>query len=110
MKLNFSPMRRNDTLVLDRCGDRLIVNGETFDFGPLEEGSSLPAQAIGSPWFAGPVSRRDGVLELTVILPHGPNASRAQLSPAPLELISDGPVALPTVPTVLSSTLPTSEV
>lgn len=98
MTLHFSPIRSNDTLVLERQGDILIANGEAFDFSPLAEGQSLPAQAVASPWFVGPVSRRGGVLELTVLLPHGANAPHAQRSPQPIGLTGDGLVALPAAP------------
>ncbi len=98
MKLHFSPMRRDDTLVLGCQGDSLIINGELFDFTPLDNGQTLPADAVDSPWITGPVSRRDGVLELTVLLPHGPNATSEQLSPTSLEVTSDGLVPLPGSP------------
>lgn len=98
MKLHFSPIRSDDTLVLERQGDTLIANGEAFDFSPLTEGESLPAQAVASQWFVGPVSRRGGVLELTVLLPHGANAPPEQRSPEAIDLTCDGLVALPASP------------
>lgn len=98
MKLHFSPIRSDDTLVLERQGDVLIANGEAFDFSPLAEGQTLPAQAIASQWFVGPVSRRGGMLELTVLLPHGVNAAHTQRSPEATNLTCDGLVALPAAP------------
>lgn len=98
MNLQFSPMRRDDSLVLERQGDILIINGEAFDFSPLEEGQTLPGDAVNSPWITGPVSRHEGQLVLTVLLPHGPDASPEQLSPTSLEVTSDGLVTLPGSP------------
>jgi hypothetical protein len=95
MKITFSPQRRGDTLELHRVGDTLTVNGEAFDFSKLGEGDRLPAEAMSSQWFVGPVTRADGVLQLTIMLPLPINYSPAQAFPEPLVLTGDGPVALP---------------
>lgn len=57
MHIILSPQNREDRLALHCDGDVLTVNGEAFDFGPLPEGGTLPAAAIASAWFAGPVTR-----------------------------------------------------
>ncbi|MGH1413636.1 MAG: hypothetical protein ACRBB0_09080 [Pelagimonas sp.] len=98
MKLHFSPMRRDDPLVLERQGDIVIINGEPFDFTDLPEGQTLPAQAVASDWITGPISRQDGVLELSIGLPHGPNASAEQRAAQSIEVTQDGLVALPGCP------------
>ena len=95
MHITFSPMRHDARLALARKGDALVVNGEVFDFAPLPEGASLPASAVASPWFAGPVTRIGGVLHLALILPHGVSAPEATRFPAPLVVRKDGPIALP---------------
>jgi hypothetical protein len=95
MKITLSPQRRDDTLELHRSGDTLTVNGEAFDFSKLGEGDRLPAEAIASEWFAGPVTRIDGDLQLIILLPLPANYSPAQAFPEPLVLTGDGPVALP---------------
>ncbi|HBO1688137.1 TPA: hypothetical protein L4F78_006352, partial [Pseudomonas aeruginosa] len=61
----YAPLPCSDErLSLSRDGDVLIVNGQVFDFTPLPDGGELPAEAIGSEWFAGPALRRAGGLEL----------------------------------------------
>lgn len=95
MHITFSPMRHDDRLDLTRKGDALIVNGEVFDFAPLPEGASLPAAAIASRWFAGPVHRIGGTLHLALLLPHGMPAPGETLFPAPVSAAQDGPIALP---------------
>ena len=95
MKINFSPMRRDEPLELHREGDVLTVNGEDFDFGPLPEGAMLPAEAMDSDWFSGPLERIEGKLHLVLTLPHGPQAPEATRFPAPLEVEADGPVEVP---------------
>lgn len=95
MIINFSSVRLDTQLSVTRAGDTLIVNGEVFDFSPLLEGATLPTGAVLSPHFSQTVDRVDGELELTLILPHGPNAPESTRFPAPLVVTVDGPVAIP---------------
>lgn len=101
MQITFQPQRHDDALSLERKGDVLLVNGEPVDFGPLAEGARLPAEAIGSPWFAGPVERVEGELRIALILPHGPvrpdgsGVPRETLFPAPVIAAEDGPIPVP---------------
>jgi hypothetical protein len=95
MIITLTPMRRDDALTLHRAGDMLTVNGTPYDFGPLPEGGLLPRDAVGCDWLASDVTRRGGVLHLTLILPHGPDAAPETLFPAPIPVTADGPVALP---------------
>lgn len=95
MKITFSPVRRDETLMLERAGEALIVNGEEFDFAPLGDGDTLSEVAIASPWFCGPVMRINGVLHIEMVLPHGPEAPEAARFPKPAFAQQDGAVALP---------------
>jgi hypothetical protein len=95
MHLSFAPIRHDQPLQVARHGDVLTVNGVDFDFGPLPEGALLPREAIDSLWFAGPVERSAGVLQITLLLPHGADAPPQTLFPDPLRLEKDGPVDLP---------------
>lgn len=95
MKLTFTPMRHAAYDSLEKDGDALVINGERFDFAALPEGAHLPQDAVSAPWFTGPVSRQDGALCLSLLLPHGPDAPQATLFPDPLMLTADGPVVLP---------------
>ena len=95
MIIIWNPQRRADTLTVVKQGDALIVNGITFDFSPLPEGATLPADAIDSDLFSGPVERISGVLHVTLTLPHGPNPSNSVAFPTPITVTEDGPVALP---------------
>lgn len=96
MHITWSPVRLDETLTAFRAGEVLTINGEAFDFGPLPEGATLPAEAIDSPWIVGPVSRIDGELHMTLRLPHGPNPSQAVAFPEPIHVTEDGPIPLPT--------------
>ena len=95
MKLALSPTRTDIPLFASRDGDTLTLNGEAFDFAPLEEGETLPADAIDSEWIAGDVARTDGVLHITLRLPHGANAPEETRFPEPIIDPPDGEIALP---------------
>ncbi len=95
MRITLSPVRLDETLTATRAGDVLTLNGVAFDFGPLPEGATLPAEAIDSEWIVGPVSRIDGDLHITLRLPHGPNPSQAVAFPEPIHVTEDGPIPLP---------------
>lgn len=90
-----SPQRRDDSLSVVKRGDALLLNGQEFDFSELPEGATLPASAVDSAYFAGPVERVGGELRLTLLLPHGAAPSDAVAFPEPIAVANDGPVELP---------------
>ncbi|WKN20790.1 hypothetical protein [Azotobacter vinelandii] len=98
MQIAFSPIRSDETLAVEKQGDTLIINGQSFDFSPLPDGATLPAEAIDSPHFAGPVERIGGELHIVLRLPHGPNAGEALRFPEPIEMMGDGQVPIPQDP------------
>lgn len=106
MHITLSPVRMDETLTALLTGDVLTLNGVAFDFGPLPEGATLPAEAIDSEWIVGPVSRIDGDLHLTLRLPHGPSPSRAVAFPKPLVVMVDGEIDLPVDPPAEPEPLP----
>lgn len=95
MKLDFSPMRSMTPLRLERTGDTLIINDESYDFSGLPEGATLPCDAVNCAFLVSDVERQEGQILLTLILPHGAQAPAETLFPSPLVLTEDGPVALP---------------
>ena len=96
MRINLCPQLRNDSLTVSISDDVLTVNGEAFDFTPLPDGATLPFGSIDSEWFAGPVTRTGGQIEVTLLLPynHG-NASSNGTFPEPIMTTVNGPVSLP---------------
>ena len=94
-KINLSPQVRDGTLTVLKSGDALTINGVVYDFAPLTEGSTLPAEAIECEYFVGDVKRENGDIELTLLLPIGVNATEAQRYPEPITVTSDGAVMLP---------------
>ena len=95
MKINLSPQRRDDTLAVTKQGDILTINGTTYDFSQLPDGGTLPADAVDCEFVIGSVDRVNGELELTLLLPHGPNASEAARFPEHIIDPADGEVELP---------------
>jgi hypothetical protein len=95
MHITLSPQRRDDTLTVVKTGEVLTINGDEIDFSVIPDGATLPAEASPHPFVVGPVERIDGVLRLTLLLPHGPNASQSVRFPAPLIDPPDGPLELP---------------
>ena len=94
MKLTFSPVRGEAPYSLSVSGDVLSIDGEDFDFGPLQEGDVLPASAVPCKWIIGEVTRQNGAVCLQLLLPHGPNAPDETRYPAPIEVTS-GTIELP---------------
>ena len=95
MKINLSPQRRDDTLTVTKQGDVLTINGTNYDFNDLPDGGTLPADAVDSEFVIGSVDRVNGELELTLLLPHGADASEAARFPQPIIDPADGEVELP---------------
>lgn len=95
MKIILSPQRRDDTLTVTKQGDTLTINGTSYDFSVVPDGATLPKEATDCAWLASDVERIDGVLHLTLLLPHGANASEAARFPQPLINPADGVLELP---------------
>ncbi|MBD1602473.1 hypothetical protein [Pseudomonas typographi] len=99
MRIKLSPVRRDDAISVVKAGDVLTINGDVFDFSVIPDGATLPAAAVSSEWVCGDVSRTDGELTLTLILPHGYPYSQEQAFPADITDPADGDIALPQAPT-----------
>jgi hypothetical protein len=93
MKINLLFQRRDDTLEVSKFGDTLTFNGVTYDFSVVPEGALLPRDAVDCPWLASDVERIDGVLHLSLIVPHGPAALITD--PEPMINPADGPLEFP---------------
>jgi len=87
---------RSDTQqpILLVTGDVLTINGEAFDFSQVLDGDTLPADAVGSDFIVGDVTREASVLTVPVLLPHGPRAPQETRFPTDINA-GDGLVRLP---------------
>jgi hypothetical protein len=96
MLIHLSPKFSGDRLAISVAGEVVTLNGEAFDFAPLEAGGTLPLDALNSPWFVRDVQRDSaGELVLTLNFPHATDASYDARFPQPVSVTTDGPVNLP---------------
>lgn len=99
VKIEFSPIvkpGRLESVTVE--GYALTVNGQAFDFSPLEPGHELPCDAIGSDLFAGDaIMSADGGLSVKLLMPYDEaTATQAIRFPEPVIVTEDGPVDIPT--------------
>lgn len=95
MKIKLNPQRRDGDLSITKQGETLTINGAPFDFSVITEGATLPASAVDCEYLIGDIERIDGVLHLSLILPHGPNPAQAVAFPADIINPPDGVLELP---------------
>ena len=95
MKITLSPTRSDAPLSISKQGDALTINGVTYDFSVIPDGATLPALAVDCEYITGNIERINGVLHLSLVLPHGPNPSQAVAFPEPLINPADGVLELP---------------
>ena len=95
MNITLTPQIGPDSLTLSKAGDILTINGDTFDFSFIEEGDVLPQDAVECPLLASDVTRTDGSLVLTLILPIKNTSSDAAKFPAPILNAPDGDIEVP---------------
>ena len=95
MIIKLCPQRRDDELVLSTRSDVLTINGERFDFRGVPEGAVLPASAVDCEFVVGDVTRLDGELIITLLLPCGPEATESARFPFDIVSPPEGNVSLP---------------
>jgi hypothetical protein len=95
MIIQLSPQRREDELKVSKRGDVLTINGERFDFREIPEGAVLPASAVDCDFVIGDITRKNGEITLTLLLPCGPDATAAANFPTDIVSPPDGNVSLP---------------
>ncbi|MPL74072.1 hypothetical protein SDC9_19881 [bioreactor metagenome] len=88
--ITLSPMRRDDTLVVSVAGDVLVLNGVALDLGTYTADPEAPHD-----WIFGQPDQNGGVWHVTLVLPHGADASEQTRLPPPITVTADGPVPLP---------------
>ena len=89
MNIKLSPQRRDDSLSVTKVGDILTINDTEYDFTPITEGATLPAEAIDCEWIVGDVSRVNEEIELTLLKPYIENTPE-NCFPEPMLNAQDG--------------------
>ena len=95
MIIHLHPQRREQAMSLSVAEDVLFIDGQAFDFSPLEDGAVLPREAAGSDLIVADISRASGEIHVHVVFPIGQFAKSAACFPAVLDIRVDGPVELP---------------
>ena len=80
-------MRMDATLSLCRDENVLIINDVRLDLGTYKAGDS--------DWIIGEPAQNDGVWQVKVVFPHGPNARKNLLFPKPILVQKNGPIKKP---------------
>lgn len=87
MRITLSPQRRDDNLAVLKKGEVFTINGEEIDLSSVAEG--FPAE-VDTDWIPGTISREDGELHFTLIVPFGPDSPAETMFPADLVDPADG--------------------
>lgn len=95
MKIYFDPIRYRAALEVVKAGDVLTINGVAFDFSVVPEGALLPSSAVACEFVRGDITRVDGALSLTLLLPYDVTSPNHRFDPAPLDSPPDGLLVLP---------------
>ena len=107
MKIKLSPISSPTPLSqLHISGDKITINDLTLDFSPLQIGEILPVSAIDeSCGIVSDITRdSEGHINLTILLPHGPNAPVETRFPVAYDtpiIITSGDVPLPPYDTII---------
>lgn len=95
MKIIFTPVGMEESVIYEKKGDILVVDGEEFDFSRMIDGDIIHSEAIKSTMFRESVERKGGKLNVTLVLPNPRNYSPEQAFPSPMENVPDGIIDLP---------------
>ncbi|MEQ6925640.1 tail fiber assembly protein [Pseudomonas mosselii] len=95
MIIKLSPVRSDELIAVSRLGDMLTINSLALDFTRLQDGETLPADAVGSKFVLDPIERKDGKLIVSLRLPHAADAPYEARFPADIIDPPEGEIALP---------------
>lgn len=72
INIKFSPTRTDfmELLTVSVKGFIVTVNGEVFDFSPLQDGDTLHPDAVDSLYFTGDISRTGDDLNIVLLMPY----------------------------------------
>jgi hypothetical protein len=90
LKIKLSPVRSDsESLTASWIAPVLTVNGEAYDLSELPDGATAVHEILGK------VSRVINDYEVTLTLPHGPNAPHETRFPEDIIVDTDGEINLP---------------
>lgn len=77
------------------AGDTITINGGLLDLSALEEGDTLPGEAVDHPLVIGTIARVLGEIRISLLFPIGHPAPDEARFPADIVMLEDGNVPLP---------------
>lgn len=90
LTVKLSPVRSDrEPLVASWIAPVLIVNGVEYDLSELPDGATAEHDVLGT------VERTGDDYEVTLMLPHGPNAPYETRFPVPIVMNTDGQLNIP---------------
>lgn len=90
-KISLSPQYSENTLELEKSGSILKINGIPYDFSSLNDGDEIPADAIDNDVIVGSITKDNGVVNLTILMPYNDiDAPEHIRFPQPVLLAEDG--------------------
>lgn len=93
-KIALSPQLSNAALQLVKNGNMLTINGNSYDFSHMNNGDMIPPEAISDPNIIGAISKENGVVKLTILMPYSnPDADESVTFPEPIVMDVDGELA-----------------
>lgn len=95
MNIKLQPKREDSKYIACVFGEKLVIDYVEFDFSKVTEGSSLPISAISCNRFSDSIERKDGILNISMFLPHPVNYSQEQAFPNPIINPEDGQLNFP---------------
>lgn len=92
-KITLMPQFSDAVLHLIKSGYTLLVNGNSYDFSAMNDGDVIPSDAISDPNIIGAISKEDGIVNLTILMPYSdPDADESVTFPEPIDLTEDGEI------------------
>lgn len=96
--IKFTPQSSDAKLEMSKTGETLTINGVDADFSDMPDGADYPAESIESDFVLGGISKVDGVVHMTIIMPyiHTDDIPESVSYPSGVFVEQDGRISLPT--------------
>lgn len=90
--IKLSPQQNKNlpALEVSKLGDVYTINRVDYDFAQLQDGDTLPAEAVDCEYLRGDVERVGQELNFTLLAPYIGDGTPEQRFPDPVENIKDG--------------------
>ncbi|MFK4824863.1 hypothetical protein ACI0FM_08750 [Paenochrobactrum sp. BZR 588] len=98
-KITLSPQFSDQILKIEKRGSVLTIGNKSCDFEQLADGSEIPAEAIENDCIVGGITKTNGIVNVTVLMPYSDVVSYSNADaperirfPEPIMMIDDGEI------------------